>query len=268
MSAGPVVEVLLIDLDGVDRAALTAGCRAEERDRAARFRDPAVGDRWLAGRGALRAVLGAATGRAGAAVEFRLTASGKPGLVLDDGVHFNLAHTAAVVAVALAESPVGVDIEPADRRLTAAGGLADRLLGPATAARTAWEHSGRPATVLLRAWTRAEALLKATGEGVAGGLGGVEERLVGRGWAVADLHLPAGVGPDRRPGGDGGRPGGTTARAGSLVGAVALAGESVDVAGARWIDPLAPRAGRWAAGRAPGADGRSGAAVPAARPVP
>jgi len=186
-------------------------CSGDERARADRFRAAGAGERWLAGRAVLRSVIGRALGTDPALVAFAESSSGKPGLAPAGDIHFNLSHSGDVVAVAVADRPVGVDVERR-RRLTRPDRLADRLFADPNRRRR-WSAVDEPArtTELLQAWTRAEALLKATGEGIRGTLDRVEDRLGALGWTVCDLEL----GPD-------------------VIGAVAAAGDWVP-SPARWL---------------------------------
>ena len=152
-------------------------CSRDERDRAARFADPAVGARWLAAHHLVRTVLAERLGEDAAAVEFSTGPHGKPAV---RGVEFSLSHAGNIAVVAVSSCPVGVDVE-VPRRISRPAGVARRLgLAPDT-----------PASTLLRAWARTEALLKATGDGASGGLWHAEQRLAPYGWRVTDLDLGA-----------------------------------------------------------------------------
>jgi len=220
---GARVTVILAALDRppVDPVLLAERCSPAERERAGRYRSRDVAARWLAGRGILRTVLGVQLGVDPAALRFTDTSTGKPALTIGGGLHFNLSHSGPVLAVAFGPRPVGVDIEVA-RRVRRPERLADRLFGPDSPAREGWARRSEPARtdVLLQAWTRAEALLKATGEGVGGGLAGAVDRMTGEGWVVRDLACPEGpngaIGP---------------------VGAVAAAGSDWLLDGPRWLAP-------------------------------
>jgi 4'-phosphopantetheinyl transferase len=216
-----------LDAPSIDRATLVATCSDEELARAARFRSPASSATWLMSRWVLRFVLSAATGSPAAALKLVASDSGKPRLAQSGAPEFSLSHSGGFVAVAVAGGdgvgPVGVDLE-VDRRFHSAGRLADHLLGPAEARRwTALAPDAREPH-LLRQWTRTEALLKATGEGVAGGIRDAEPRLAAEGWRARDLDL-AGLGPPALPGVDDGR----------TAGAVAARGEGWVVQGPHWV---------------------------------
>lgn len=83
---------------------------------------------------------------------------GKPQIGGD--IYFNISHSGKAAICAIASTPVGVDIERADR---ISEGVAKRCF---TAAETEMAHSNGFASV----WTRKEAVAKADGSGIAIGL--------------------------------------------------------------------------------------------------
>ena len=101
---------------------------------------------------------------------------GKPELVAPDGSHplyFNLSHSGGLLAVAVDDREVGVDIETLSRRLHPA--LARRMLSQTEQEALADEFGPLPQTAplsealtkrLLTLWTLKEALTKATGTGL------------------------------------------------------------------------------------------------------
>lgn len=101
---------------------------------------------------------------------------GKPELAgkLKGRLHFNLSHSGKVGLIALSpDTEVGVDIEHV-RPMPQATRLAQRFFTSTEAAALRqfpeWERD----VSFLRIWTRKEALLKATGAGIAGGLARLE----------------------------------------------------------------------------------------------
>ena len=129
-----------------------------ERERLGRFRRPADAARYLAAHALTRVVLGAALDRPPAALVFDRTcrcgeAHGKPRLA-DRGPGFSMSHAGAVVGVAVLDGPVGLDVEQ---------------VRPLSDLAAMDEHVGAPADPagFFRTWTRKEALLKATGDGLA-----------------------------------------------------------------------------------------------------
>lgn len=124
--------------------------------------------RWIVARGTLRLILGRARGTAPASLRFELGSHGKP--FLAGGPSFNLSHCAdlALVAVAPAERPVGVDVEGI-RSLRDLRSIEERyfsaeekaFLQAATAeAAPCTDARGR---AFLTLWTRREAAAKALG---------------------------------------------------------------------------------------------------------
>jgi 4'-phosphopantetheinyl transferase len=116
-------------------------------------------------RAILRELLGARLGRPPTDVAITVTSHGKPSLEEVDGAHFNVSHARGRSLVALADRPVGVDIERADRDVDVDG--AGRLvLGPTEQAylRRFGPEDRRRAFFSL--WARKEAVSKAVGLGL------------------------------------------------------------------------------------------------------
>jgi 4'-phosphopantetheinyl transferase len=146
-----------------------------EQARAARFHFERDRRHYVASRGLLRRLLGAALDAAASAVVFEYGAHGKPALAAaflrDRILHFNLSHSDGWAMFALAwDREIGIDLESATRLkrdVNGLTGLAARVLSarelviwqalPDTAPRDA---------AFLRAWTRKEAYAKATGQGL------------------------------------------------------------------------------------------------------
>jgi 4'-phosphopantetheinyl transferase len=131
---------------------------ADERTRASRFHLAADRERFIVRRGILRELLARYLHQDAATIEFLLGRFGKPLVAGPDAgrhVHFSSSHSdrLAVYAVTTA-SPVGVDIE----RLCEIPNL------EAIASRVGLEE-------FLADWTRTEAVLKATGEGIGAQVG-------------------------------------------------------------------------------------------------
>jgi len=141
-----------------DAHGLVALLDAHERARLGRFRREGDAARYLAAHALTRVVLGDRLGRDPARLEFDRTCRcgephGKP--TVAGGPGFSFTHAGAVVGVAVLDGgPVGLDVEPV-RAMPDLDGVA--------------RHVGAPAepAAFFRAWTRKEALLKATGDGLA-----------------------------------------------------------------------------------------------------
>jgi 4'-phosphopantetheinyl transferase len=93
---------------------------------------------------------------------------GKP-VLADSPVHINLSHTQNTVVIGIASSPVGVDVEPGPSGRDWLK-LSTRFYSTGEAD---WVREAGPVEAghrFLRLWVRKEAILKATGEGLPGGL--------------------------------------------------------------------------------------------------
>jgi 4'-phosphopantetheinyl transferase len=154
-----LVEVFQVGLDRPGRivAAYADTLSADERERAARLRDPGP---WTVARGALRQLLGTRLGVAPAEVTLIAGPHGKPEVPGSD-VRFNVSHTRSLAVVALASGfEVGIDVERLDRRSAAV----ERTLTPGESAALASADDRH--VELLRVWCRKEALAKALGGGL------------------------------------------------------------------------------------------------------
>lgn len=141
-----------------------------EAARAARFRSAEARDRFVAGRALLKTLLGVHLGRPAGAVRLRIEPSGRPVLADPEAlVRFSVSHSGERVVVALADRDVGVDIERL-RHLPDALDLARRFFDASEATALQAEAVERRSAAFLEMWTRKEALLKARGVGLAGGL--------------------------------------------------------------------------------------------------
>ncbi len=157
-----------LDVDTARRATLAETLSGEERDRAARFHFDRDRHRFQVARGALRHLLGRYLAVDPRRVEIRLLPGGKPILGTGDDVplRFNVSHSGPLALIALARGrEVGVDLE-AERPLSDMTSLAESTFSPVeVAAWRALAPADRPAA-FFQAWTRKEAFLKATGEGL------------------------------------------------------------------------------------------------------
>ncbi len=156
-------------------AELEALLNGEEQTRAARFHFARDRRHYIASRGLLRRLLGAALERPAATLVFTYGPHGKPALAApsspDRILNFNLAHSAGWAMFALAWGrELGIDLESASRLKRdrhAIPGLAARVLSPRELEiwRMLPDDAARD-SAFLRAWTRKEAYVKATGLGL------------------------------------------------------------------------------------------------------
>jgi 4'-phosphopantetheinyl transferase len=141
----------------------------EERQRAARFRFDRHRNRFIAGRGLLREILSGYLNARPSELEFCYGLNGKPhlgGHWCDHSLQFNLAHSEDLALFAVtSQGAVGIDVEHI-RVLKDAEELVERFFSVAEAsALKMLPDSVRPAA-FFNLWTRKEAWLKATGEGI------------------------------------------------------------------------------------------------------
>jgi 4'-phosphopantetheinyl transferase len=182
-----------------------------ERLRAGRFYFERDRHCYIAARSWLRHLLGAALECPPSEVVFGYGPKGKPRLVANecDGrrLNFNLSHSEGFVLFALAwDRELGIDLETTARLSTDAQELADlaaRILSEREFAR--WNELPDSATrreAFFRAWTRKEAYLKATGEGLSAELQTIEvlseesptifwRETIDR-WTLHDVVVPSG----------------------------------------------------------------------------
>ena len=147
---------------------------ATERSRSERFHFERDRDRFVVAHGLKRLVLGRCTGVAPSALRFATGSYGKPALITD-GPHleFNMSDSGDIVLVAVALGvAVGVDAEARtsdmdDAELTS---VAVTAFSPAERAALARARTPDRRRVFFDTWSRKEAYLKATGDGVTLGL--------------------------------------------------------------------------------------------------
>ena len=149
------------------------GLSAHEKDRASRFRSAPAAQQFVLSHGVARELLAQACGCRPSDLEFEIGANGKPRIGSPAGApSFNLSHCRDLAALAITpERPIGVDVE-------AIGAFDEEL---AVSCLTSREATGiaamdakAKAGALYRTWVLKEAYLKATGDGLAGGLMSLE----------------------------------------------------------------------------------------------
>lgn len=152
---------------------LLNGLSAAERARASRFIFARDGNRFAAGRGMLREILGWLVGAEPAGLNFSCNPHGKPRLaapVAGSVLHFNLAHSDSLVVYAVSqESEVGIDIEHI-RPMHETEEIAAQFFSERECARWHSFPAAQKAEAFFNCWTRKEAWLKACGEGIGGRL--------------------------------------------------------------------------------------------------
>lgn len=154
------VLVFALDVAAEERARLQSFLAPDERDRAARFVFDRDRERFVVGRGRLREVLAQRLGRAPAALAFSYATNGKPSV---GGVAFNLSHSNGVAALGVSAVELGVDVECV-RPLKE--DVAERFFSRTEIDALARLPTDEQLTGFYRCWTRKEAIIKATGEGL------------------------------------------------------------------------------------------------------
>jgi len=147
----------------------------DELERAKRFRFERHRDRFIAGRGWLRAVLATYLQTYPGEIQFEYSQRGKPGLKdASAGLHFNLTHCEDLALLAVTRTcPVGVDVERA-RALGDADDIAVRFFSTRESEGLKSLPDAEKPVAFFNLWTRKEAWLKATGEGLSESLNQVE----------------------------------------------------------------------------------------------
>jgi 4'-phosphopantetheinyl transferase len=217
------VEVWIAPLDSIssnDMFDLNAFLDSAEQTRAARYHFERDRRHFIAARGILRLLLATALKISARELVFEYGPHGKPAIAAafngSQELRFNVSHSGGLAIFGLTrDREIGIDIE-AISRLADRGGtlseLAARILSPRELAiwRALPDDSART-TGFLRAWTRKEAYIKGTGEGLFGGLqtievaldaaapqsplvmrGSSKEEQTKREWILHDLTAPAG----------------------------------------------------------------------------
>jgi 4'-phosphopantetheinyl transferase len=158
-------------------ARLAAHLSSDEMERANRFRFEHLKNRFIAGRGLLREILGRYLQAAPAALKFVYGPQGKPDLSPQSGkaqIHFNISHCEQVGLIAVTSNgPVGIDVERV-RFMKDIPELVARFFSPRETRLFQTLPPDIQVAAFFNLWTRKEALLKATGEGIACSLDRVE----------------------------------------------------------------------------------------------
>ena len=149
----------------------------DERQRAARFHFERDKNRFVTGRGILREILGWLLGAEPCELVFSEGFHGKPRLaksVAGSFLHFNLAHCDSLAVYAISPtSEVGIDLEGI-RPVLETEDIVARFFSERERAQWLSLPSGGRAEAFFNCWTRKEAWLKATGEGIGGQMDRIE----------------------------------------------------------------------------------------------
>ncbi len=163
------VKVYVVDAAAAEccSSRLSNNLSQEDLARLGRYTNLAARSMFSASRGGLRQLLGEMLAEPAPAIRIASHEHGKPYLPDFPELHFNISHSRTLALIAIARHPVGVDVEYLHRSVDFAS-ILRRFFSPSEQAD--WEKYPVPSPVeaFFRGWTRKEAILKATGEGIAG----------------------------------------------------------------------------------------------------
>jgi 4'-phosphopantetheinyl transferase len=159
------VHVWRIDLDDARWDCMEWVLDSDERIKAMQFRSDQLQGRSRRCRSALRCLLAGYTGETPSTLAFSEGRFGKPRLE-GERLHFNVSHSDGWALIAVARTPVGVDIEPAVRPDIELLEIADLLCHPNEMAALQTHAGEAQHAAMMRLWTRKEAYVKALGTGL------------------------------------------------------------------------------------------------------
>jgi len=183
------IDVYAFSLDVPDWSALEEVLAPDEVDRAERFRFARDRRRYVVGRARMRAILGDYLGQEPRTLRFGYGPQGKPALAAPIGaarVDFNLtrSHELGILAVQC-DADIGVDVELL-RPFPEALDIARRFFTPEEYARLAALPSADVVAAFFEYWTRKEAVVKSSGQGLSQPIDIPPDR-----WVASLPELPA-----------------------------------------------------------------------------
>jgi 4'-phosphopantetheinyl transferase len=139
-----------------------ATLRPEEIARANRYYR--IGDRntFIISRGATRDILGKYLSLQPSSIEFELGINKKPYVKNDQDLHFNISHSGDWILIGISNSEIGVDTELINKAFA----YKEILPYNFSAREVDYINQDRSLSRFFMLWTRKEALIKATGEGL------------------------------------------------------------------------------------------------------
>lgn len=138
----------------------------DEQKRADRFRFEKHRDRFIVGRGVLRAILGRYLDRRPNQLRFQYTLHGKPMLPAESEIlSFNLSHSHDLVLYAVTQGrEIGIDLEFIRKNINLLG-IAKRFFSPQEYSQLQAIPKSSQLQTFFECWTRKEAFIKAKGDG-------------------------------------------------------------------------------------------------------
>jgi 4'-phosphopantetheinyl transferase len=166
-----------LDLTQQELEKRAATLSLSEKERAAKFKFDKHRNRFIAGRGLLREALARYLQTEPSALDFNYSERGKPEFstqLLTSGIHFNLAHSEDLALLAITRiGSIGVDVEHI-RPVNNVEELVARFFSKREDELFQKLSAMEKPAAFFNLWTRKEALLKATGEGIGSRLNQVE----------------------------------------------------------------------------------------------
>jgi len=174
--------------------------------RAAQFRFERDRNSFVLARGVLRTLLGRYLHISPAGIRFEYRPKGKPALALPAGIDFNVSHSGGLAVFAFtAGCEIGVDVESI-RPLPDLQSIADRFFCAGEAAELMSLAADQREPAFYLCWTRKEAYIKASGDGLSAPLDGFRVTLrpgqparfvhlandTAQAWSLHDLALASG----------------------------------------------------------------------------
>jgi 4'-phosphopantetheinyl transferase len=188
-----------LDLPPEVTAYLQGFLNSPELQRGARLIDERVRSRWQTSRGLLRWILGRYTGISPREIEFTHDQPGKP-YAIGIGLEFNISHSGDRFACAIAQFPVGIDLER--HREIPAMQLVCRFFAASEIKEFCQLSDNDRLPHFFSLWTQKEAYLKALGTGLTLPLNAVElnlasPKIVGgvagtENWTIRPILAPPG----------------------------------------------------------------------------
>ena len=160
---------VFLDLTTVQIESLTGILSTDELTRAGRFHFEKDQKRFITARGMLRQILGGYLGRPPHELRFEYTTYGKPVLATNAGydtLRFNLSHSDEFALYAVTRGRnIGIDIERIRDDIDVEQ-IARRYFSQGEISSLERIHKDKRSEVFFQYWTRKEAFIKATGEGI------------------------------------------------------------------------------------------------------
>ena len=145
-----------------------ATLNAEEIERGSKYFQQKDRQRFIVSRGAHRSILARYLNKLPAKIEFAIGNNKKPRLLNGDGpgIQYNISHAGQWILLVIAKTDIGADVEYIDQRFA----FRDILEEHFSADEVAFINQKDPVDRFFKLWTRKEAFLKATGQGLGGHL--------------------------------------------------------------------------------------------------